>query len=227
MASSIFKRLSSLLNGSINDLIDRAEEPERMIKQFIREMEEHIQSAKEGVIEALASEKQLSQQVEQQKQSIADWMSKAEAAIAKDREDLARAALERKQAHQQILHNLEPAWDAARNTSEQLKQQLSRLEAKLAEAKLKRGTLVARQRAAEAHQEMASTAERFRAGQSSHEEFSRMEDKVAEIEARTAAEAELSADSSSLEREFLAMEVNDEVENELEAMKRRRDAQDS
>jgi len=219
--TSIFKRLSSLINASINDLVDRAEDPERMIKQFIREMEEHIQAAKEGVIEAIASEKQLQKQVDEQRRRTAEWLQKAEAAIAEDREDLARAALERKKEHERTLQGLEPAWQAAKEASAHLKRQLQRLEDKLEEAKLKRGTLVARQRAAEARQHMDRTAASLQAGYASHAELARMEDRVAEIEARAQAEAELSRDSSDLEREFMALEVDSEVEAELTRLKQR------
>jgi len=219
--TSIFKRLSSLINASVNDLVDRAEDPERMIKQFIREMEEHIQAAKQGVIEAVASEKQLEKQVDEQKRRTAEWLTKAEAAVAQDREDLARAALERKKEYERTLQSLEPAWQSAKQTSAHLKQQLQRLEAKLEEAKLKRGTLVARQRAAEARQHMDRTSANFQAGYASHTEFARMEDKVAEIEARAQAEAELSRDSSDLEREFMALEADSEVEAELAQLKQR------
>jgi len=184
-------------------------------------MEEHIQAAKEGVIEAIASEKQLEKQVEEQQRRTAEWLQKAEAAIAQDREDLARAALERKKEHERTLRSLEPAWQSAKETSAHLKQQLQRLEAKLEEAKLKRGTLVARQRAAEARQHMDRTAASFQAGYTSHTEFARMEDKVAEIESRAQAEAELSRDSSDLEREFMALEADSEVEAELALLKQR------
>jgi phage shock protein A len=224
---SIFKRLNSLIAASVNDLVDRAEDPERMIKQFIREMEEHIQAAKEGVIEAVASEKQLASQVADQKRRIAEWLQKAEDAIGHDREDLARSALERKKEHERILQSVEPAWQAAKETSAHLKQQLQRLESKLEEAKLKRGTLVARQRAAEARQHMERTAASFHAGQATHTDFARMEDKVSEIEARAAAEAELSRDSSDLEREFTALQVDSEVEDELAQLKQRKKDQET
>lgn len=219
---SIVARISSLIAASVNDLVDRAEDPERMIKQFIREMEEHIASAKEGVIEAIASEKQLGMQVESQRRQAADWLKKAESALAQDREDLARAALERKQEHERILLNLEPAWQAARQTSDYLKEQLRRLEAKLEEARLKRGTLVARQRAAQARQQMDRTAASLRAGQTSHTEFARMEDRVSQIEARALAESELARDGSGLERELTALAVDAQVEAELELLKARR-----
>jgi phage shock protein A len=218
---SIVARISSLISASINDLVDRAEDPERMIKQFIREMEEHIASAKEGVIEAIASEKQLGMQVDEHKRHAAEWLKKAESAVAQDREDLARSALERKKEHERILQNLEPAWAAARDTSAYLKDQLQRLESKLEEAKLKRGTLVARQRAAQARQQIDRTAANLRAGQSSHAEFARMEDRVSEIEARALAESEVSRGTYELERELASMKVDAEVESELALLKER------
>jgi phage shock protein A len=220
--TSIFGRISSLISASINDLVDRAEDPERMIKQFIREMEEHIQAAKEGVIEAIASEKQLAAQVQDQRRRVAEWLGKAETAVAQDRDDLARAALERKREHEAILERLQPAWETAQETSTHLKRQLQRLEDKLQEAKLKRGTLVARQRAAQARQHLERTAASLKAGQSAHLEFGRMEDRVAELEARVQAEAELSNEGTALEREFMTLETDAAIESELAALKQQR-----
>jgi len=147
---NIFKRISDVLAANLNDLIDRVEDPERMAKQIIREMEENIRIAEEGVIDAIASEKQLHQDLEHHRQQSATWRQRAEEALRTDQEDLARAALTRKKEHDQIITPLESAWEAAQHTSAQLKAQLHALEAKLEEARRKRSTLVARQRAVEA-----------------------------------------------------------------------------
>jgi phage shock protein A len=147
---NIFKRISDVLAANLNDLIDRVEDPERMVKQIIREMEDNIRIAEEGVIDAIASEKQLHKDLEHHRQQAATWRQRAEEALRADQEDLARAALTRKKEHDQIITTLEPAWEAAQHTSEQLKAQLHALEAKLEEARRKRSTLVARQRAVEA-----------------------------------------------------------------------------
>jgi phage shock protein A len=216
---NIFKRISDVITANINDLIDRVEDPERMIKQIIREMEENIHQAKEGVIDAIASEKQLQKEVEEHRRQSSEWQGKAEAALQQGKEDLARAALTRKKEHDRILASLEPAWEAAVNTSASLKAQLRALEAKLEEAKRKKGTLVARQRAAQAHAQMERVADRFQAGLDAHKNFTRMEDKVAEMEARTQAMAEVNREASSLEREFMTMQVDSEVEAELAALK--------
>ncbi len=219
--ANMFKRISDVISANLNDLIDRVEDPERMIKQIIREMEENISKAKEGVIEAIASEKQLQKDLEQHRRQSSEWQKKAEEALQVDKEELARAALMRKKEHDNIIKALEPSWKAAENTSERLKIQLHALEAKLEEARRKRSTLVARHRAAEARQHMDKTLGNFQAGLDAQANFARMEDKVTEMEARVEAAAELHSDASQLEKDFLAMEVEQEVDNELAALKRK------
>jgi len=216
---NIFKRISDIVAANINDLIDRVEDPERMIKQLIREMEENIGQAKEGVIEAIASEKKLWMEVEAHRRQVQEWQHKAEIALQEGKEELARAALTRKKEYDRILTSLEPAWESAVNTSAGLKAQLRALEAKLEEVKRKRGTLVARQRAAEAREQMGRVADHFQTGLEAHKNFTRMEDKVTAMEARAQAVAELDQDASALEREFKALEIDSEVEAELAALK--------
>ena len=121
--------------------------------------------------------------------------------------------------HDDIVKALEPAWQSANATSERLKNQLRALEAKLEEARRKRGTLLARQRAAEARDQLDQTLSRFEDGFAAHQQFSRMEDKVADMEARSAALDELDNLSSPLEKEFLDLEVRQEVDAELEKLK--------
>jgi len=219
--ASIFKRINDIITANINDLIDRVENPERMIKQIIREMEENINRAKEGVIEAIASEKQLQKDLEFNRRQSNEWLSKAEQALQANKEELARAALTRKKEHDSIVKALEPSWEAAKNTSEQLKNQLRALEAKLEEAKRKKSTLIARQRAAEARQHMTETVNNFQAGLDAQANFDRMENKVSEIEARAEAMAELDSDSSALEKEFRAMAAGKEVDDELAMLKKK------
>jgi phage shock protein A len=219
--SSIFKRVSDIINANLNDLLDRMEDPERIIKQIIREMEGNIGQAKEGVINALASEKQLLRELERHRKHSKEWLSKAETALQADKEDLARSALARKKEIDQIITNLEPAWQSAKATSDRLKAQLLQLENKLEETKRKRSTLLARQRATEARQQMDSTMDTFRTGLDAQARFDRMEDKVEEMEARTEAAAELNDDLSPLEKEFLELEADADVETELNDLKRK------
>ncbi len=216
---SIFSRINDLINSNVNDLLDKIEDPERMIKQIIREMEENIGQAKEGVIDSIASEKQLQKELESHRKQAEIWQQKAQLALEADKEDLARSALARKREIDAVINNLEPAWASAKATSDRLKNQLRQLETKLEEAKRKRTTLLARQRAAQAQQQMGRSLDTFQTGLDAQTKFSRMEDRVSEMEARTAAMAELNDDSSPLEKEFLALETDHEIDAELAAMR--------
>ena len=224
--ANLFKRINDIIAANLNDLLDRVEDPERMIKQIIREMEENINSAKEGVIDAIASEKQLYRELESQRRQSKEWLQRAEKALAADNETLAREALTRKREHDAIVANLEESWSAAKRTSERLKAQLRTLEAKLNEARLKKGSLVARQRASEARRQMDRTLNHVTAGREMETSFGRMEDKVLEMEARVEAEEELYQDYSPVEQEFLQMEVDAQVEDELAALKKKMQAGD-
>jgi phage shock protein A len=217
--TNLFKRINDVISANINELIDRVEDPERMVKQIIREMEENISKAREGVVEAIASEKQLQKELESNQKQVADWLAKAQTALQHNNDDLARAALARKKEHEAISKVLEPSWLSAKNTSDKLKSQLKALEAKLEEARRKRTSLAARQHAAQARQQMDKTLEHFQTGINAQGNFDRMEDKVAALEAKAEAVEELRSDSSKLELEFLDMELNAEIDAELLSLK--------
>ena len=217
--TSLFKRMSDIVNANINDLLDRIEDPERMIKQIIREMEENVNQCKEGVITAIASEKRLFRELETHRRHTQKWLQKAQTALELEKEELARSALRQKKEIDRIISDLEPAWESAKVTSERLKTQLHQLEAKLTEAKLKRSTLIARQQAAQARQQLHQTIDRLPANWESETCFNRMEDKIADMESRTEALAELDEDRSPLEKEFLNMQIDQDVEAELASLK--------
>ena len=217
----IFKRINDVISANINDLIDRVEDPERMIKQIIREMEENISKAREGVVDSIASEKLLQKELESNQKQSAEWLGKAETALLNNNDELARSALARKKEHDNICKVLEPSWESAKNTSEKLKAQLKALEAKLEEARRKRSSLVARQHAAEARQQMDKTLSNFDAGIKAQTKFQRMEDRVTEMEARTEAIEELRDDRTQLEKDFLDMEIHAEIDDELQKLKQK------
>jgi phage shock protein A len=213
--ANLFKRISDVLTANLNDLVDRVEDPERMIKQLIREMEENINSAREGVIDALASEKQLAKELDNQRRQSDEWYNRARRAMENGNETLAREALLRKKEHDDLAGNLQGSWQSAKRTSERLKAQLRALEGKLEEARLKKGSLVARQRAAQAREQMDRVSDRFQTGLDLNHSFDRMSGKADEMEARMEARAELYGEFSQVEREFLKLEVDTEVETEL------------
>lgn len=213
--ANLFKRISDVLTANLNDLVDRVEDPERMIKQLIREMEENVNSAREGVIDALASEKQLARELDSQRRQSDEWYNRARRAMENGNETLAREALLRKKEHDDLAGNLQGSWQSAKRTSERLKAQLRALEGKLEEARLKKSSLVARQRAAQAREQMDRVNDRFQTGLDLNHSFDRMTGKVDEMEARMEARAELYGEYSQVEREFLQMEMDSEVETEL------------
>lgn len=217
--TSLFKRMSDIVNANLNDLLDRIEDPERMIKQIIREMEANVNQCKEDVITAIASEKRLFRELETHRQHAQGWLQKAQTALEMEQEELARSALRQKKDVDKIVSDLEPTWEAAKATSERLKTQLRQLEGKLTEAKLKRSTLIARQQAVQARQQLHQTVDKFQANWESQTCFNRMEDKIADMESRTEALAELDEDRSPLEKEFLNMQVDQDVEAELASLK--------
>ncbi|PIE83582.1 MAG: phage shock protein A [Candidatus Contendobacter odensis] len=218
--ASLFQRISDVITANLNELVDRVEDPERMIKQIIREMEENIGSAREGVIDAIASEKQLAKELDNQRQQAEEWHDRACRAMEGGNETLAREALLRKKEHDSIIANLNNAWVSAQRTSARLKSQLRALEARLEEAKLKKGSLVARQRAAQARERMHDVGDHFRESLELNNSFSRMADRVGEMEARMEAREEVYDNYSQVEKEFLKMEADSEVEAELAALKK-------
>ncbi len=219
--TNIFKRINDVINANINDLIDKVEDPERMIKQIIREMEDNIRYSKEGVITAIASEKRLFREVEQHRAKYEQWQSKAEIAIKNNNDELARAALGQKKEHEKIINRVEPMWQAAARTSSDLKHQLTQLEDKLIDARRKQGSLVARQRAAQTQEYMINTGIDFDSHLIAQDNFNRMEDKVMEMEARAQARCELENHQGIQEEIYVEMEIKAEINSEMDELKKK------
>ena len=216
---NFFSRVSDIINANISDLLDRAEDPEKMVKMLIFEMQEQLGLAREGVAKAIAGEKKLEAGLAKNRGEAATWQAQAEAAIGRGDEDLARKCLARKKDFEAIADSLQPQWQRARQTSDSLKSDLRRLEEKLGEAIRRRDNLIARQMAAEAQQEMRRIAPAMNRVQTSFDKFARMERRVEDMEAEAAALAELANVSSDLGHEVEQQAKNAEVEIELAALK--------
>jgi phage shock protein A len=217
---SIFSRVSDIINANISDMLDRAEDPEKMVKMLIFEMDEQIGTAREGIAKAIAGEKKLESNLTKNRDEAADWHTKAEAAIGRGDDDLARKCLARKKEHQRIADDLQPQWERARKTSDSLKSDLRRMEEKLDESIRRRDSLVARQMAAEAQKDVQSVAPSMQSAQRSFAKFDRMERRVEDMEAEAAAVTELSDLSVELDREVEEKQRDAEVELELAALKK-------
>src|SRR6266536_1602329 len=146
----IIDRLSTLIRSNINDLISRAENPQKVLEQLIVDMRNQLAKAKQQVAAAIADEKRLSAQAEQEKKLSEDWEKRAVLAVQEGRDDLAKQALLRYNEHVQNAVQLHDTWVKHREETEKLKASLRSLNDKIEEAKRKKNILIARQKRAEA-----------------------------------------------------------------------------
>jgi len=203
----IFENLGRLFKSNINDLIAKAENPEKILNQVLLEMNEQLVEAKKAVAVALADEKKLERSMNENMAQAKEWESKAILALKSNREDLAKEALLKKQAFEKDALSYKQQYDAQHENVEKLKGMLRQLQDKIEEAERKKNLLIARQKRAEAQQQISKTMGKL-GNSSAFAAFERMEKKVDQIEAMASAQAELENlnTSSSLEDEFKKLE---------------------
>jgi phage shock protein A len=212
----IFGRMGDILKANINELIDKAEDPEKMMDQMIREMQDSLREAKIEVAKAIADEKRLEQQMKQNQVQSQSWESKAMLALKKGDERLATEALKQKKSYDQLVTTVQPQWEQQNQLSTKLKDSLRALEAKIDEARRKKEILGARQKRAEAQKKIQEVMTGL-SDKSAFATFDRMEKKVMEIEAQADAAVELEV--TSLDDQFKALESGADVQDELAALK--------
>lgn len=212
----VLERVNNILRANINDLLDHAEDPEKMLNQIIRDMETAIQDAKGEVAEMIAQEKMIKRDMERSQELADEWARKAELAVKNGKDELALEALKRKKDHQAHADVYRQQWEAQKASVEKLKQELEELESKYDEAKRKRKILIARRQRAQAQAEVVQTSQRLDSIDYGAE-LDRMEHRILEEEARAEATAELA--EPSLEDEFAALEEDEELQQELAALK--------
>jgi phage shock protein A len=217
----LMDRVSTLIRANLNDLIDKAEHPEKMIKQLILDMENQLMQVKTQVAVAIADQHMLEQK-EKENQDLADeWMRKAERAVDKKQDDLARSALERHRSYLQLVTNFkEQVADQAAQV-EELKAALRKLEQKLSEAHAKSQLLIAQHRRSRAVGK-ARDAQMAMGSESKIAGFERMKQRIAHEAAVSQAKGEMIEES--LEDKFAALEKEDEIEKLLSEVKARRQA---
>jgi phage shock protein A len=215
----LLERVSTLIRANLNDLVDRAEDPGKMIKQVILDMENQYLQVKTQVAIAIADLHMLEKKKKENDAASAEWLHKAEKAVDKQQDDLARIALERYHSFQQLAPGYEEQVNDQHTQVEGLKSALQKLEQKLVEAKSKRDMLIARHRRSLVASR-ANRAEAAMADPAKISTFGRMEERVHHAEAVASAEKEL-AGEDVVER-FERMEKNEEVERLLAQLKERR-----
>ena len=221
----IFDRLSSLLRSNINDLISRAEDPEKMLTQILVDMRGQLVKAKQQVASSIADEKRLRDQTDSEFKQAQDWEQKAMLAIQSGRDDLAKQALVRHGEHLSHAQQLETTWESHKLETDKLKGQLRDLNDKIEEAKRKKNLLVARQRRAQAQQRIAETMSSL-SEKSAFEAFARMEERIETNERQLKASAEIEEEftGDTLQRDFKALEkgaTSVSVDAQLLAMKQK------
>ncbi len=213
----IFSRFADIVNSNISALLDKAEDPEKMIRLIIQEMEDTLVEVRTNSAKAMADKKELARKVESIEQQLEDWQNKATLALTKQREDLACAALIEKQKLQHVLKGLHTEQTLVEETIEKLTGEIGKLETKITETRAKQQALAIRSQAASHRRDVQRHlhAGRTEEAMAKFEQFSR---KVDELEA----EADLYAQSGqarSLEQEFAELQAQDEIEKELNKLK--------
>jgi phage shock protein A len=215
----LMDRVSTLLRANLNDLIDKAEDPSKMIKQVILDMENQLLQVKTQVAISIADQHMLEKKQKENDVKAAEWMRKAELAVDRGQDDLARAALERHKSCERTAESFREQVADQRAQVEMLKSVLGKLEQKLAEAHSKSAMLLAQHRRARALGKASDARSAIGSG-SAIRTFDRMKDKVMLEEAVSQAKSDLAGDN--LDDRFAQLERDDEVDRALAELKARR-----
>ncbi len=214
---SIFHRISDILKANINDLLDRAEDPEKMVKQIIADMEEQVRDATEALGQAMASEKQAYAQLEKARSNSREWESKAKTALQAGNQELAKKALTSKVEIDKNVQSLQASYDQIAAQTSELHARVEVLRQKLEEARQRQNMLIARTKMAEATESVA-TAVTNTDPNSALAKLERMEYKVESREARAEAFAAMSGETVFAKDEFAELETNQAVDAELQRL---------
>ena len=213
-----FDKLSRLFRANLNDLVNKAEDPVKILDQSLIDMQEDLLRFREAVAIAITSQKRLLTQAEQSQENVKSWYKRAELAMKNGDEFLAREALIRKKTFQESFNSLNSQIKSQEGQVEKLKKSLLALEGKIAEAKTKKDMLKARAQAAKAQQQLNNAVGDI-GSNSAMAAFERMEEKVESLEASGQAVAELTG--TDLERKFSSLENKNNVDDELDVLRTR------
>ncbi|WP_346993049.1 phage shock protein PspA [Alteromonas gracilis] len=220
----MFSRINDIVQANINAMLDKAEDPEKIIRLIIQEMEETLVEVRTDAARYIAQQKTLGRHIAATNKEIAYWQDKAQLAMNNDKESLAKAALIEKQKYVNKLASLEEQEKHLAESVEKIQQDTSRLNSKLAEAKAKQKTLVQRRNSAQT---------RLKVKQADHESkiddamtrFESYEQRIDYLEAQVDAyDLTKSDEATSLQAQFDAMEADEAIEKELEALKKNKAA---
>lgn len=216
----IFGRISTLLKANINDLVSKAEDPEKILNQLILDMKEQLIEAKKQVAVSIADEKRLKKQLDNELHMAREWEKKAMMAVRAGRDDLAKEALARKTEHDTLAAEYKAHWEAQKAAADKLRDSLRQLNNKIEEAKRRKNLLIARQKRAEAQKTIQETMSGLN-DTSAFDTFDRMSQKIEKMEAEAEASAELAEGFSGdgLASKFDELESDHGTDEALAALK--------
>jgi len=224
---NLFDRFSRVAKGSLNDILKKVEDPEKIMNQAVEDMQGDLVKIRQSYAEVTASQRRFLKQKEQAEAVADDWYSRAQLALKAGKDDLAREALSRRQAQLDEVSNLQGQIDLQAASIDKLYEGMQMLESKILEAKSKKEQMVARARTAQSTQKVNDMLSGV-TGKSSMDAFKRMEEKVEALEASAEVSAEMGSlggnllpgsAGSDIEKEFRMLEGSSKVDDELKKMK--------
>jgi phage shock protein A len=216
LVMGLFDRIFRVIRANFNSLVSAAEDPEKILEQAVMDLQEDLVQLRQAVAGAIASQKRTERQCSQTQSSADEWYRRAQLALQKGDENLAREALSRRKTYQETAKALSGQVEQQTVIVNQLKQNMRVLESKIADAKTKKDMYIARARSARASEKLNELVGSISASGTVNA-FERMEDKVLQLEARSQAIADLGADT--LEKQFASLEGSSDVDAELATMK--------
>lgn len=214
-----FKRIKTVVSSELNAMLDKAEDPVKMLDQFLRDMGEDIREAEAAVAKQIANEKMLKRKLNDAKALVDRRVEQAEQAVEAGNDDLARRALQDKNEHEKTLATLTESWERASEDVATLREKLDEMKREYRDMQLKKDSLKARAESAQTRTKMNRAMSAI-SGDDSRQGFERMEEKVLRFEAEAETTEDLSEANRTLDDEFREFVTND-VDDELEALKKR------
>lgn len=211
---AIFQRIGDLIKANVNDLIDKAENPEKMVKQIIIDMEEQVREATQALGQAMGSERQALKQLEKAKATSQEWENKAKMALQAGNQELAKKALQNKVTVDNNVVSFQASYDNISQQTAELRGRVEIINSKLEEARTRQNMLIARAKMADAQQSISTTLSGTNTG-SAFSKLDKMERKIEDKEAQASAFAEISGDTTFVKDEFKELETNTAVDAEL------------
>ncbi|WP_163971643.1 PspA/IM30 family protein [Oceanobacillus halotolerans] len=215
----MFRRVRTIVGSELNAMLDKAEDPVKMLNQFLRDMEEDIQEAEGAIAKQVANEKMLKRKLEDTEAMAEKRQQQAEKAVKAGEDDLARRALEEKQDYEKQTSMLQESYDIARRDSEELKRKLAEMKKEYDQMRLKRDSLKVRAESAKTKTKMNRTMSSIGSDESKRG-FERMEQKVMEYEAEAETTEDLTTSNPTLDEELDSLEES-KVDEELADLKKK------